>query len=184
MRSIVRSLPLALLVLLGPGLVLAQGLGDAAARERQKREASGHEEKARVLTNDDLPKSNEGSASTAAAAPEASAESSPQRDSDHRATGDEKAGTELEKAQARVEEARAAVVAAEERVKALGDKLNPMSPSFIYGGASQGDLVAEEAQTREELRQAEAELADARDALVKATQAAEDVRLRRAPAPE
>jgi hypothetical protein len=183
MRSIVRSLPIALLVALVPGLVLAQGLGDAAARERQKREVTARREKARVLTNEDLPKSESSSASAPAPATEDAA-SAQRRDPDQRATGDENAKTELEKAQARVEEARAAVVAAEERVKALGDKLNPMSPSFIYGGTSQGDLVAEEMRTREELRQAEAHLAEARDALVKATQAAEDVRLRRARPPE
>jgi hypothetical protein len=183
----VRRLLLALLMLLAPGLVLAQGLGDAAARERQKREASGHH-KARVITNDDLPKPDESPASATAPAPEAAgsrSEESGSRDSDQRRVGGEAAGKpELDQAQARVDEARSAVTAAEERVKELSDKLNPMSPSFIYGGTGQGNMVAEEARTREELQQAQAQLEAARATLVGATQAYEDLRLRRAASPE
>jgi len=186
MRRTMRRLLLALLVLLVPSLVLAQGLGDAAARERQKREASGHKGKARVITNDDLSKPDASRASAAAPdAPQATSEESAPRDPDQRrVAGEDPAKGGLDQAQARVDEARGAVVAAEERVKELSDKLNPMSPSFIYGGTSQGDVVAEEARTREDLRQAEAQLADARAALVKATQAYEDLRLRRSTSPE
>jgi len=182
----VRRLLLALLMLLAPGLVLAQGLGDAAARERQKREASGHH-KARVITTDDLPKPDESRASAPAPAPEAagSRSESGSRDPDQRRVGGEAAGKpELDQAQARVDEARSAVTAAEERVKELSDKLNPMSPSFIYGGTGQGDMVAEEARTREELQQAQAQLEAARATLVGATQAYEDLRLRRVASPE
>jgi hypothetical protein len=182
-----RRLPLALLVLLVPGLVLAQGLGDAAARERQKREASGGREKGRVFTNDDLPKPDASGASTPEAAPEAAAQASEEsrpRSPDDRGTAEDPVKAALDQAQTRVDEARAAVVAGEERVKELSDKLNPMSPSFIYGGTGQGNMAAEEARTREELRQAEAQLADARAELVKATQAQENLRLRRTPSPE
>jgi hypothetical protein len=181
MRAGVRASLVALLVVLVPVLVGAQGLGDAAARERQKREAAVPREKARVLTNDDLPRSDSAGPATPAAA--AATEAGPSRQDPDRRGDEDQAKTELEKAQARVEEARQAVVAAEEHLKALQDRLNPMSGSFIYGATGSND-VNEELRVRAEMRDAEAQLAAARDALVKATQAAEDVRLRRAPPPE
>jgi hypothetical protein len=170
-------------LLLAPGLVLAQGLGDVAARERQKRDAAGHREKSRVLSNDDLQQKGPGNASTPAAdAAAPDAEPSLRGDRDERRNEEAAASqTQLEQAQAAVDAARAAVVATEERVKALGDKLNPMSPSFIYGVTQTGDAVGEEMRTREELKQAEARLVDMRDALVKASQAFENVRLARPP---
>jgi len=181
MRTITRRLILALVVLLVPGLVLAQGLGAVAARERQKREAAGNKEKPRVLTNDDLPKSP-GGASTPAEGPAADTEASPRGDPDRRGN-EEEAQTPLRQAQAQVDSARAAVVAAEERVKGLGDKLNPMSGSFIYGATGSND-ANEELRVRAEMREAEAQLAETRDALVKATQAYEDLRRRLAASPE
>ena len=183
MRASIRRLLLALLVVLVPGLVLAQGLGDAAARERQKREASGGREKPRVLTNDDLPQSDPSRASTPTEAPVTDAGASLQGDRDRRGNEDDKAQTELEQSQARVDEARAGVVAAEERLKELQDKLNPMSGSFIYG-ATGSNSANEEAQVRAQIPEAQAQLATARDALVKATQAHEDLRRRRPAAPE
>ena len=179
MRATGRLLgPLAFLLLF-PGLVLAQGLGDVAARERQRREAAGPGEKPRVLSNADLQPKGPGNASTPADAPGAGPEPEPslRGDRDQRGNPEAPAGpTPLEEAQAAVDAARAAVVAAEERVKALGDKLNPMSPSFIYGVIQTGDAVGEEMRTREELKQAEAQLVDMRDALVKASQAYESAR--------
>lgn len=183
MRTAVRRLLLALVALLVPGLVLAQGLGDLAARERQKREAAGQREKPRVLTNDDLRKEPD-RASTPAEAPGAAEDAgSPLRGDPDRRGNEDAAQTALEQAQAAVDAARAAVVAAEERVKALGDKLNPMSPSFIYGTTQGGDAVGEEMRTRDELRQAEAQLTEVRDALVKANQAYEDARQRQRTTP-
>jgi predicted nucleic acid-binding Zn-ribbon protein len=82
----------------------------------------------------------------------------------------------LDQAQVQVDSARSAVVAAEARVKELGDKLNPMSPSFIYGQAQRGDAAGEEMRTREALRAAEAELTGAREGLVQANKNLEDVR--------
>jgi hypothetical protein len=166
-------------LLLAPGLVLAQGLGDVAARERQKREAAGHREKPRVLSNDDLQQKDPGNASTPAEASGTDPESEPSLRGDRDQRGSQEGAqrqTRLERAQAAVDAARAAVVAAEERVKAQGDKLNPMSPSFIYGGTHTGDAVGEEMRTREELKQAEAQLVEMRDALVKASQAYESAR--------
>jgi hypothetical protein len=188
MRTTTRRLLLALLVLLVPGLVLAQGLGDVAARERQKREAAGHREKPRVLSNDDLRKSEPGNASPSAAAPApdtAAPDANSSLGSDRVDRGNEEAAapTPLAQAQAAVDAARAAVVAAEERVKALGDKLNPMSGSFIYGATGSND-ANEELRVRAEMREADAQLTEARDALVKANQAYENVRLRRIAPPE
>ena len=60
-------------------------------------------------------------------------------------------------AQARVEELEA-------RIRTLGAKVNPMSTSFIYG-ATGSNSANEEAQVREGLRQAEAELGEARKTL-------------------
>jgi hypothetical protein len=189
MRTAPRLPFLLALLLLAPGLVLAQSLGDAAARERQKRAAAGTRPPARVLSNDDLPKEGGTAPASAQAASSTAPVSQPSRqgDPDQRGQGGEAGeGTpreaRLKQAQAAVDAARAGVGAAEERVKELGDKLNPMSPSFIYGSVQTGDAVGEEARTREALKAAEAQLADARDTLVKASQAYENVRLGRDPA--
>ncbi len=175
------KLRLLLLSFLVPGLAAAQGLGDVAARERQKREAAGPRAKPRVLSNDDLRKEEAGKpASQADADAPESTSSSHQatREQEQSPQDDEAAARQAQtaQAQAEVDSARAAVVAAEARVKELGDKLNPMSPSFIYGAAQTGDAGGEEIRTREALRQAQAQLAQARDALVRANRSHEDVR--------
>jgi molecular chaperone GrpE (heat shock protein) len=58
-----------------------------------------------------------------------------------------------------------------------------MSGSFIYGATGSND-ANEELRVRAEMREAEAQLAETRDALVKATQAYEDLRRRLAASPE
>lgn len=168
---------LVLLTLLLAGPALAQGIGSVAAKEKQKRDATGQKEKPKVITNDDL-KSEQGKSGTAAPAPDASSAPASERGNPdaHKYAQAPGEANPLDQAQAAVDNARGAVVAAEEKVKALGDKLNPMSPSFIYGQAQSGDAAGEEIRTREALRQAEAELAQARDALVKANEAYERVR--------
>ena len=180
-----RSLLVALVLAL-PGLALAQGLGDAAAREKQKRQGAPKSKTTRVITNDDLPKdpdkdkkseSGEG-ASPVLEAP-ASSTSSSQAERESRSNTASEADSRqqaLDQAQVQVDSARSAVVAAEARVKELGDKLNPMSPSFIYGQAQSGDAAGEEMRTREALRAADAELAGAREALIQANKNLEDVR--------
>jgi hypothetical protein len=55
-------LALVLLALLLPTAAAAQGLGDAAAKEREKREATPATAPAKVFTNDDLPESREAEA--------------------------------------------------------------------------------------------------------------------------
>jgi hypothetical protein len=175
---------LVLLALLLPALGLAQGLGDLAARERQKRQAKGPAGTARVLTNDDLPAREPGTSSASApAAPASEGSSETQRRNPDDREGSPPAASAVAQAQEAADAARDAVVAAEARLKELQDKLNPMSPSFIYGVTQTGDAVGEEMRTRDELRQAEGELAAARTALVQANQALEDARqaARRAP---
>lgn len=61
---------LLVLLLAAPTLVAAQGLGDVASREKQKRQQPKKAEPARVFTNDDLPVGGEKSAGEAAPATE------------------------------------------------------------------------------------------------------------------
>jgi hypothetical protein len=183
MRKALGRALLVLLALLLPALGLAQGIGDVAARERQKRDTKGPGDKPRVLTNDDLPKREPGKPASAAAAgggaasgAESSSEDEKIRRQEEKEGGSSPADSAVAQAQANADAARDTVVAAEARLKELQDKLNPMSPSFIYGGTRTGDAVGEEMRTREEMRQAEAELEAARAALVQANQALEDAR--------
>jgi hypothetical protein len=188
-RSLLVALALAV-----PGAALAQGLGDAAAREKQKRQTATKSKTTRVLTNDDLRKDEpdkdkkaEGQgASPVQETGSASSTSSYQAERESRGTASEGDSHQqaLDQAQAQVDSARSAVVAAEARVKELGDKLNPMSPSYVYGQPNAADATGEEIRTREALRGAEAELAGAREALVQANKNFEDVRLRRRPSSE
>jgi cob(I)alamin adenosyltransferase len=76
--------------------------------------------------------------------------------------------------------AQSTVSSVEARIKELGDKLNPMSGSFIFGATGSND-ANEELQVREQMRQAEAQLVEARQALAAANQALQDFRQGRAP---
>ena len=184
-RSLATRSLLVALVLALPGLALAQGLGDAAAREKQKRQTT-KSKTTRVITNDDLRKDEpdkkaEGQGASPAQEPGSSAASSSSSQAEresrsHTASESDSRQQAIDQAQAQVESARSAVIAAEARVKELGDKLNPMSPSFIYGQAQTGDAAGEEMRTREALRAADAELAGAREGLVQANKNLEDVR--------
>ena len=185
MRALATRSLLVALVLALPGLALAQGLGDAAAREKQKRQTTPKSKTTRVITNDDLPKDEPGKKAEgqgASPAQESGSAASPsnsqaERESrSHTASESDSRQQAIDQAQTQVESARSAVIAAEARVKELGDKLNPMSPSFIYGQAQTGDAAGEEMRTREALRAAEAELTGAREGLVQANKNLEDVR--------
>jgi len=174
-----------------PGLALAQGLGDAAAREKQKRRTA-PKKTTRVITNDDLRKEDpdkkaEGDSQAAqpgSASPTDTADYQAQRESRQPGGATDGDSQQQALAQAQVDSARSAVIGAEARVKELGDKLNPMSPSYVYGQANAADATGEEIRTREALRAADAELAGAREALVQANKNFEDVRLRRKPSSE
>ncbi len=61
--------------------------------------------------------------------------------------------------------AQTRVVSLEQQVTTLEARLNPMSPTFVYGAAQQMDAIAEERRIREELQKTRAELAEARQQL-------------------
>jgi len=196
MRALGRSL-LVLVALLLPGLVCAQGLGDAAQREKQKRQTTSKGKPTRVITNDDLrkedPNKDKKSEAGDGASPVLESPASGAPPSNYQAERESRSGAAgegdsrqqaIDQAQAQVDGARSAVIAAEARVKELGDKLNPMSPSFVYGAGQSGDAAGEEIRTREALRAAEAELAGVRDTLVQANKSLEDVRAGRRPTSE
>lgn len=170
---------LAVMALALPALGAAQGLGDVAARERAKRaQQEKAKAEAKVFTNEHLdkgrPPSTAGSADPAAA-PEGGSEPSPAAEP----SGDDRATQERPLLDS-VAAAQASVSANEARIKELADKLNPMSGSFIFGATGSND-ANEELRVREEMRQAEAQLIEARQALAAANQALQDVRQGRAP---
>jgi hypothetical protein len=169
---------LSLLALALPGSGVAQGLGDAAAREKARREKQEARKKAPVLTNEDLDKGRPPTSGTstgsetapAAAGSETRAESPPPED---RFAAERPYLDAVTQAQTRVSQVEA-------RIQELGAKLNPMSTSFIYGSQGSGS-ANEEAEVRAELSQAQGELTQARQELVAATQALQDVRQGRPP---
>jgi hypothetical protein len=172
---------LALLALALPAGAAAQGLGDTAAQQREKRakEAQAKKAESKVFTNEDLAagrppeeKTADGKASgtgTGSAAPEASGASEAPPEPDRLAL-------EQPYIQA-IRSAQDQVTSLEARIRELGAKLNPMSTTFIYGSVA-GNGANEEAQTRAALSQAEAQLAEARKAVVAANQSLQDFRRR------
>jgi hypothetical protein len=171
---------LGLLSLVLPGLAAAQGLGDAAARERAKRAKQEAAKKAPVLTNEDLEKGRP----PAAARPGGEGASSAAEGG-----GDYRESPPLEDRLAPERPYLDAIMAAqtrvsqvESRIQELGAKLNPMSGSYIYG-ATGSNSANEEAEVREQLGQAEAELAEARQAVAAANQALQEFQQGRSPAP-
>ena len=178
-----RRLALAALVLgfLAPAVAVAQGLGDTAAREREKRakEAVKKAAPARVFTGEDLavgrpPGQTATASESSGAVPEAEspAESGPPPLEDPQAAVRPYIEN-LRQAQGRVE-------AVEARIRELSGKLNPMSTRFIYGGSG-SNSANEEAAVRQQLQEAESELREARAAVTTASQAMEDARQGRAP---
>lgn len=162
-----------------PVLGAAQGLGDAASRERARRERARKPEAARVFTNVDLSEGRPpGAASTESAPPSdggASVSSSDAPPEESRRTLEAPFISAVNDAQARV-------ASVEARVKGLQDKLNPMSGDFIYG-ATGSNNANEEAEVRQQLTEAQAELLEARQALTTANQALADFRQGRAVPP-
>jgi hypothetical protein len=168
-----RPFAVGLLALIVPAsLAAAQGLGDAAARERAKREKSAS---SRSYSNDDLERGRPtGSAkkkttASSAASPEHAPSSTSDTATSSEAGAPSRRSESSESSEPREpresrEPARppqSNTAALEARIKGLQDKLNPMSGSFIYGATGSGD-ANEEARVRSELQQAEAELAQAR----------------------
>jgi hypothetical protein len=175
------AIVLGLLALVLPGLAAAQGLGDAAARERAKRAKQEAAKKVPVLTNEDLDKGRppattqtggESAPSPAAASAGDYKESPPMED---RFAGERPYLDAIREAQMRLSEV-------ESKIQELGAKLNPMSGSFIYGASGSGS-ANEEAEVRAQLSQAEGELNEARQAVVAANQALDDFHQGRPSAP-
>jgi hypothetical protein len=175
---------LALVALALPGAATAQGLGDAAAREKAKREAPKKAGETKVFTNEDLHEGQTGTPAATSAAPSsenAAAEGARREaDPDVEDRPAEETGSRAQEqpylqamaaAQSRVTELEA-------RIKELQARLNPMSTTYVYGDFNGlgGDKLAEEAQVKAELAQAEGDLDTARQALVDATRAVQDFR--------
>lgn len=156
------------------GLASAQGLGDAAARERQKRQAE-RGKHPRVYDNQDL---DEGKPAKKPGATTEEAEPAPPVEAP-----DEDDRRAIDADHARVVEAEAQLKAAEDnlaalqaRKQALEDKLNPMSRTFIYGAAASIDAPGEEMRTKEELQKIAGELPEAQKAVDQARKALDDAR--------
>jgi hypothetical protein len=178
------SAAVVLLALAWPSPGSAQGIGDAAVRERAKRQQqaqAGKPGEVKQFTNDDLeegrPPGTPASEAEPAPAPDVPAGSGAAPES-----GQDRASLERPYLDA-VASARSAVSAVEARIKELQDRLNPMSINYIYGAAQSGDMTAEEIRVREELREAESQLLQARQALAAADRSLQDFRQGRTSAP-
>ncbi|HWW95681.1 MAG TPA: hypothetical protein VN375_20090 [Vicinamibacteria bacterium] len=149
-----RRLLVVLTLLLVPGGVTAQSLGQAAAQEKQRREKLSHEGKAapgKVFTNEDL-KGGDGGAKEGA---------TPTRNQEPPARGE--GGTEGAQAalwQKRADRARGSLnqlqgqqASIESRIASLRQELNPMSPSYVLD-------PNRFLRIQDQIRQAESELAD------------------------
>ncbi len=172
-------------LLLVPGLATAQGIGDVAKREREKRKTTPAKEPY-VYDNQDLrkeepPKTGQGKAAEASS--QEPAESVPQVEAvpDSGPSEFDMARARTAEAEKQLADAEAGLAALQARIKGLQDKLNPMSPSFVYGQPNAADPRAEEARTRDDLSKAEAELPEAQKAVEEARKALDDARLGRQP---
>ena len=166
---------LTLLVALVPSLLNAQGLGDAAAKERARR--SKDKAPARVITDADLEKGRPPGAKKPAggdaadesvpapAVPESAPEPVPFED---RNAAERPYLDAITQAQARVS-------AAEARITELNGKLNPHSTTYVYGPGG-SNSANEELQIRSELNAADAALTAARGALDEANRALQNAR--------
>jgi hypothetical protein len=181
----------ALLALVLPAVAAAQGLGDAAARERARRQAAKKAGETKQFTNEDLEQGRPpGTAPTGGEASAPSSSSSPPTSTTSEG-GEESPDPSSEEADRREAEqpyqeglraAQSRLAQVEARIQELRNKLNPMSGSFIYG-ATGSNSANEEAQVRQELNQAEAELNAARQAVAEATRALQESRQGRPSAP-
>jgi hypothetical protein len=152
----VRRLLVVLTLVLVPGGVTAQSLGQAAAQERERREKLSREGKAapgKVFTNEDL-KGGEGGAKSGATPTPSQAQEPPARG---------EGGTEGAQAtlwQKRADRARGSLnqlqgqqASIESRIVSLRQELNPMSPSYVLD-------PNRFLRIQDQIRQAESELAD------------------------
>lgn len=178
-----------LLALVLPAIGAAQGIGDAAAREKAKREKARAKTAgpARLITNEDLAsgrpagdKREGAGASGSGSATEAPAENAP-ADSASPSSSEDRQATLRPYLEAK-SAAEARVSEIEARIRELGGKLNPMSTTFIYG-ATGSNSAAEEAEVRQQLTEVEAQLGEARKELAAASEAFDAARVGRAVPP-
>jgi hypothetical protein len=180
---------LAVVVSLGlTGAVSAQGLGDTAAHERERRAKEQKEKKekqpeaARVYTNDDLEEGrppgektseSQGTSGTASSGTSTSSETSSEGSSGPPPLPD-MAGADRPYIDA-VRAAQAQVTAIEKQIQQANGKLNPMSTDYIYGPSGSND-ANDELQVRKELSELQQSLVRARQDLAAANQALSSAR--------
>ena len=171
---------LGLLAFALPAAAAAQGLGDAAARERARRAREAETSRATpapTYGNEDLSPSSEAKKGEAQSGAPAQAEpASPSADEGpHPGAGDviRDRRARIDAAQAEFDQANAALAAIEGRIKELQDMLNPMSGSFIYGAGGSNN-ANDEAFVRSELSRLEGQLDEPRRAVTAARQGLED----------
>ena len=155
-----------------PGLAVAQGLGETAAQERERRERESRgkaKQETPVYTNHDLDairppeaESNEedDEAEGASAASPRREESSPRPSARVRGRddADRRRRDEVSRAQTQVDRIEA-------QIRELNGRLNPMSRDYVYGEASNVDAANEEIRIRQQLSELEDELRQARSEL-------------------
>ena len=155
----------------------AQGLGDQAAKERQKRAEK--KPPGKSFTNDDLEKGRPPGSKPTADSPDSSP---PPEDARSEAPPEPDRLEQERPFIDAIKAAEAEVSAAEGRIRELSGKLNPMSTTYIYGAGGSND-ANEELRVREELRQAESQLQAARQGVVNASRQLQDFRQGRPVAP-
>jgi hypothetical protein len=160
-----RWLAVSLLVLASAD-VRAQGLGDSAKRERQKRKTDATKPP-RVYDNDDLQKGRPPGKKTEEGAKDATPppDTRPLDEPDPGDVAAQEKRIRVEAAQANLDASEARVAKLETRIKQLEDSLNPMSPSFVYGASAGMSAAGGELRARDELQAAQKELLEARQAV-------------------
>jgi hypothetical protein len=186
-----RALMAALALLALPVLASAQGLGDAAKSERDRRAKAGQptQEPGKVYSNEDLnkgrpPADSKDGAQTQSQPPSASSGNQPALE-----TSVEPSATELieQKAnrekefEAAIDAARARVAEIEKHMNELAARLDVRSTTFVHGAGGSLD-VNEEARIRAELAEQPARLEAAKRAVAAAEEALVDFQNGRADA--
>jgi chromosome segregation ATPase len=188
MMAPVLRLALVLAALGLPAAVAAQGLGDTAARERERREKEQQAKKgeeAPVYTNHDLdairpPDADDDSEdgdSSASEASDSGREEAPSRPAGRIRGRDD----DLRPYRDGLSNAQAEVDQIQDQIQELNSRLNPMSRNYVYGAAQSGDAAGEEIRIKNELAELEERLGDARQDLAVATEALQAARDGREP---
>lgn len=150
----------------------AQGIGDVAAREREKRKAAGTPAEKRSFDNVDLEQGrpagtkSDAPASKPAAAEEPAAGGSP----------DDAQRARVRAAEESVQAAEKEVARLEGRQQEIQDMLNPMSVKYVFGQARSMDATAEEQRLKDELAGLPARIEAAKKAVIDAQRAVADAR--------